>query len=222
MSTKLFGLPSADCTTYSTLDALCGWLLTIVDTANEKPSEGHVGNLCFVKDSDQLYRWGTNGWTEVGGAGGGGTDPFATKVAVLANDASTGANTTPIDVPGLVFDFAANSIYVIEVFGRRSAAAASTGMGLQINVSTPVVYADITFFHQLANTGTLSGGHAIADDASVGVSSGVPGTAIYPFYASGVLKTGVGLGTAQLRYRSEVAAVSTIRAGTVMRVHKVA
>lgn len=151
----------------------------------------------------------------------GGSDPFMFK-GVLASDVSTGANTTPVDVTGLVFTYEINSVYVIEVFGRRSAAAATTGMGLQLNVSSAVDYADLTFFHQLANTGTLAGGHAIADDASVGVSSGVPGTAIVPFYASGVLNTAGNTGTCQLRYRSEVAAVSTIRAGTVMRVQKIA
>ena len=140
---------------------------------------------------------------------------------VLAGDVSTAANITPVNVTGLVFTFAANKNYVIEIFGTISAAAATTGIGLQFDVSVAVTQVALTFFHQLANTGTLTGGNSIADDASAGVSSGIAANAsIVPVYASGVLRSGASTGTAQLRLRSEVAAVSTIKAGTVMRVRE--
>jgi hypothetical protein len=151
-------------------------------------------------------------------AGGGGS-PFLFE-GVLASDVSTAANTTPVNVTGLVFTFAANKNYVIEVFGLGSSAAATTGWGMQLDCSAAVTRVFLNFFHQLANTGTLAGGHSIADDASVGVSSGVPGTSSYPFYAAGSLQSGANGGTAQLRWRSEVAAVSTCRAGTIMRVRE--
>lgn len=149
-----------------------------------------------------------------------GGSPF-TFEGFLANDVSTGANTTPVDVTGLVFSYEANSRYVIEVFGATQAPAATTGVGLQFNLSSAVTSIWGTFAHQLANTGTLTGGSTIADDASVGVSSGRPtANVVTPFYFSGVLVTTGNAGTAQLRLRSEVAAVSTIKAGTVMRARK--
>lgn len=152
----------------------------------------------------------------------GGSSPFI-ATPVLAADVSTGANQTPVNVTGLTFNYVANSVYVVEVIGRISAAAATTGIGLQFDLSTTFTDFGFTFFHQLANTGTTAGGHSIADDASVGVSSGIPANAaIVPFSGSGVLRTNANAGAAQLRLRSEVAAVSTIKAGTVLRVHKVA
>lgn len=140
---------------------------------------------------------------------------------VLGSDVSTGANVTPVNVTGLVFTFAANKNYVIELFGTISAAAATTGIGLQFDVSAAVTQVALTFFHQLANTGTLAGGNSIADDASAGVSSGIAANgAIVPVYASGILRSGASTGTAQLRLRSETTAACTIKAGTIMRVRE--
>jgi hypothetical protein len=81
---------------------------------------------------------------------------------------------------------------------------------------------NVLFFHQLANTGTLSGGHSIADDASVGVSSGMPGTSTYPVTVHGLLVTGANTGTAQLRFRSETTAVTTCKAGFTLVAEKIA
>lgn len=150
----------------------------------------------------------------------GGSSPFVFE-GTLAADVPTGANQTPVTVTGLVFSFSANKNYVFEVFGTISSAAATTGCGLQIDVSAAVTQVAMTFFHQLANAGTLTGGNSIADDASAGVSSGINANgAIVPFYASGILRAGANGGTAQLRYRSEVNAVTTIKAGTIMRVRE--
>lgn len=150
----------------------------------------------------------------------GGSDPFIFKGATAA-DISTAANTTPVNVTGLVFSFIANSKYAIEIFGAIKAAAATTGAGLQFDTSAAVTRVRGTFFHQLANTGTLSGGSTIADDASVGVSSGIPSTNTdTPFYWAGSLITGANAGTAQLRLRSETTAVVTLSADTLMRVQK--
>lgn len=80
----------------------------------------------------------------------------------------------------------------------------------------------VKFDHQLANTGTTSGGHSIADDASVGVSSGMPGTSTYPVSGEGLLVTGANTGTAQLRFRSETTAVTTCKAGFTLVIEKIA
>jgi len=145
----------------------------------------------------------------------------APTVVTLANDATTGANTTPITLTGLVFNFEANSKYKIELLGAVSSAAATTGCGFQFDVSAAVTSIWFTFFHQLANTGTLTGGNSIADDASQGVSSGIPANAgVYPVAGFGLLRTGANTGTAQLRFRSETTAPTTCKAGTTLIITK--
>ncbi len=145
-----------------------------------------------------------------------------TLVATLASDQATGANTTPVTLTGLSFSYEANSKYRIWAMGRVAPTAATTGCGFQFDLSSAVTSIDVLFFHQLANTGTLSGGHSIADDASVGVSSGMPGTSTYPVTVHGLLITTSNTGTAQLRFRSETTAVTTCKAGFTLVVEKIA
>jgi len=154
----------------------------------------------------------------------GHTHPAAayTLVAKLANDQATGANVTPVTLTGLVFTFAANSTYRINFYGSVSPAAATTGCGFQFDVSAAVTLISVSFRHQLANTGTLSGGSSIADDASAGVSSGMPANGgVYPVVGAGIIITGANTGTAQLRFRSETTAVTTAKAGLVLVVEKI-
>ena len=143
-------------------------------------------------------------------------------VATLAGDQATGANTTPVTLSGLVFTYEANSVYKINLYALVAPTAATTGCGFQFDLSSVVTRVAIMVYHQLANTGTLSGGHSVADDASVGVSSGMPGTSSYPVHGEGILVTGANTGTAQLRFRSETTAVTTCKAGTVLVVEKIA
>jgi hypothetical protein len=145
-----------------------------------------------------------------------------TAVATLASNQATGANTTPVSLTGLVWTYAANSVYFFRWIGSVTPAAATTGCGFQLDVSTAVTQIAMQFEHQLASTGTITGGHSIADDASVGVSSGLPGTGVYPVTGSGMLRTGANTGTAQLRFRSETTAVITANAGMTLVVEKVA
>lgn len=143
-------------------------------------------------------------------------------VCTLANDQATGANTTPVTLTGLSFSYAVNSVYRIWFMGRVSPAAATTGCGFQFDLSDATgVTISVQFFHQLASTGTQSGGHSIADDASVGVSSGLPGTGNYPVTGFGLLVSTTNSGTAQLRFRSETTAVITARAGLTLVVEKI-
>lgn len=148
--------------------------------------------------------------------------PFFFK-GVLGSDVSTAADTNPVDVTGLVFSFEASATYWIDLAAVLQAPAATTGYGLQLNTSVAVTLVTLQFFHQLANTGTLSGGSSIADDASVGVSSGFPTNATnVPAYGGGLLVAAGSAGTAQLRLRSETTAVATIKANSSMRVMKLA
>lgn len=144
-----------------------------------------------------------------------------TVVLTLAQNAATGSNTNPVDVTGLVFNYLANSKYRIWFMGRVQPGAATAGCGFQFDLSSAVTSISVEFFHQLANSGTLSGGHSIADDASVGVSSGFPGTSTYPVNGSGLLITGANTGTAQLRIRSETNAGVTAIEGFTLMVEKI-
>lgn len=145
-----------------------------------------------------------------------------TFVGTLAGNQATGANVTPVTLTGLVFSYEANSKYRIWFMGRVQPVAATTGCGFQFDLSSAVTAINLMFTHQLANTGTLSGGHSIADDASVGVSSGLPGTSTYPVSGKGLLVTGANTGTAQLRFLSETTAVITALAGLTLVVEKIA
>ena len=146
-----------------------------------------------------------------------------TLVATLASDQATGANVTPVSLTGLSFTYEANAVYLIRFIGAVSPAAATTGCGFQFDFSTAITDINMSFFHQLANTGTLSGGSSIADDASAGVSSGMPANAgIYPVSGQGIFRPGNNTGTAQLRFRSETTAVITCKAGFTLIVEKIA
>lgn len=157
-----------------------------------------------------------------------GTDWVAklhyTKVATLGSDASTGSNVNPVSLTGLVWTYEASSVYFFKIIGQVSSAAATTGCGFQLDVSGAITEIAMTFLHQLANAGTLSGGSSNADDASIGVSSGVPTlNTNVPVVVEGMLRTGAGqTGTAQVRYRSETTAVTTAKAGMTLVVEKVA
>jgi len=136
---------------------------------------------------------------------------------------TTGANTTPVSVSGAVFTYAASATYRIWVMGRINSTADTTGVGIQFDLSSAVTAIDVQSFHQLAATGTLTGGHSIADDTSAGVSSGVPiGPLDVPITVFALLVTGANTGTCQLRLRSETTAVTELMAGTVMVVERVA
>lgn len=143
-------------------------------------------------------------------------------VATLANDLTTGANTTLNNVSGLVFTYAANSIYRIDLIGAVTAAAATTGNGFAFDLSSAVTSIWFQHFHQLANAGTLSGGSSIADAAAVGVSSGIPTlNVVTPFAGFGLLRTGANTGTCQLQFRSETTAAAVLKAGTTIVVEKI-
>ena len=162
---------------------------------------------------------GLQGVQGVAGADGGN---LYTLKATLANDLTTGANTTLNNITGFVFTYAANSIYRIHVYGAVSAAVTTTGNSFAFDLSSVVTSIWFQHFHQLANTGTLTGGSSVADAASIGLSSGVPvANAVIPMTGFGLLRTGAITGTAQLQFRSEVAAAAILRAGTTIVVEKI-
>jgi hypothetical protein len=151
----------------------------------------------------------------------GGSGPVF--IGATSADISTGADTTPVNLTGLVFSYAASSVYQIILVGATRAAVTTTGNRFAFNVSGAVTRVGIMGVQQLANTGTLTGHQSIADDASIGVTSARPTANVDTAYMGvGYLVTGAGqTGTCQLRFISETTAVATAMAGFTMTVFKV-
>jgi len=151
----------------------------------------------------------------------GGADPFLVKLR-LAGDI-TNATVTPTNLTGMAFTYETNSFYVFEMFMLCTSGAATTGYGFALDVSTAITSMGLFFEHQLATGGTVSGGDSIADNVSRGLSSGVPAiTVVNPVMGHGILLTGANTGTAQFTFRPEVAYMATCKAGSVIRVMKIA
>lgn len=156
----------------------------------------------------------------IGSASGTSVEPRMTRLT-LASDI-TNATVTPASLTGMSFTFEANATYVIDMYMIATSAAITTGYGFAIDTSVAVTNIALTFGHQLANTGTLTGGSSISDNTITGVSSGVPTAAtVVPIIGGGLLRAGATGGTAQFMFAAEVAASATCKAGSVIRVMKV-
>lgn len=95
-----------------------------------------------------------------------------------------------------------------------------------LNTSTlaapPAVDVSMSFYHPLDSAGALSGGSSVEAEVCLTVSSGFPGTDVYPVVGQGLLRTGAQGGTAKLQFRAEVAGVVTAKEGMTLIVEKVA
>jgi hypothetical protein len=124
--------------------------------------------------------------------------------STLASD-YTNSTTSFSNVTGLAFDVEANATYEVEVVLTMQSAATTTGISLAFTVPT-LGGAVGTFFHQLANTGTLTAGSQITGGAAAGITSGVPAaTTNLPIFGKWIVTTGSNSGTVQLQAKSEVA-----------------
>lgn len=153
----------------------------------------------------------------------GATGPSGVTWTALVKQAADVTNALASLVnTDLVFTFEANAVYVIDLYLMCTSAAATTGYRFAFDTSVAVNVASLFFNHVLANTGTLTGGDAVADDTARGLSSGVNTAAVVvPIYGAGLIVAGATPGTARLRFGPEVAAAATFKANSVMRVHKI-
>lgn len=147
-------------------------------------------------------------------ATGGGSDPWTwTKLA----SNSVVSTTAYASVSGMSFSAAANTTYLVEVFGAFQTAATTTGIGLAFTVpagSTIIGGINVNS----ANT-TVQRLMQRASGAVIAVSTGVPtANTNIPIYGYWVIATGGTAGTVQLTQRSEIAASNTtLQAGiTIM------
>lgn len=152
----------------------------------------------------------------------GGSDPLETTL-VLAGQVSTGADVNLVDITGVAFTATAGGIYSVTIFGAVNNAAATTGYGIGVNCAQTPQIVWLTGGSQLANTGTESQWSAIANNAIIGVTSGVPTNATdVPVFGGGIIKAHASTpGTCTFRFRSETTAAARIQAGSVFIIKKV-
>jgi hypothetical protein len=132
-----------------------------------------------------------------------GTVTVATGVEVALTGAQAGASAgTPV------------SDVSVAITGASASAFAGT-------VTAESVFVSLSFYHPLDNTGGLTGGSSVAIGSCQTLSSGFPGTDVYPVAGTAYLTTGNSGGTAKLQVRAEVAAVVTAKAGMTLIIEKV-
>lgn len=165
---------------------------------------------------------GNNGATGPQGPTGP-TGSVGDTVLILAGNVSTGANTNLVDLTGMSFTADAAGVYAIDMRAVMQSPAATTGYGIGINCTQTPVMVALGGASQLANTGTVTAWSAIANNAIVGVTSGVPSNATnVPGYGGGLLVAHATVaGTCIFRLRSETTAVTTMMANSVFLVRKV-
>ena len=121
---------------------------------------------------------------------------------------STVSTTAFANVTGLSFTAAANTTYLIDVFGAYQTAATTTGIALTLDIPS----GSIIGINVVATSATALGGtEIIADAASTGATTGVrAATTNTPIAARFIVAVGGSGGTVQLMQRSEVAASDTV------------
>jgi hypothetical protein len=96
------------------------------------------GTLAFLTDIT-----GTNSGTNTGDNAPNSLYKEVVHSSISAGVTTTAANTTPVDVSGAVFTYAANSVYRIWVMGRLNSTAATTGAAIHFNLSSAVTAINI-------------------------------------------------------------------------------
>jgi hypothetical protein len=187
-------------------------------------AQAHDRQHSITSGSDHTFPGGTTNFLRADGifaAPAGGSSDFLAKLRQSSD--VTNATVTLANLPGLVFTFAANSFYWIDFVALCTSAAATTGYTFAFDVSVAVTSVGLSFVHQLASAGTVTGGMSNADANRTGLSSGVPAlNSLIPVMGSGFVLSGASGGTCQLQFAPEVAASATCRAGSMMRAMAVA
>lgn len=141
--------------------------------------------------------------------GGGGIDPWTWQK--LAADVAN-STTTLAAANGLSFAAAANTSYLVEVYGALQSAATTTGAALALDIPSGSVVGQAQIS---SGATTVQVTEQIADNATTGVTTGVRAAATnIPVFAWFRIDIGATSGTVQLQFRSEVAGSAvTLKAG---------
>jgi RsiW-degrading membrane proteinase PrsW (M82 family) len=120
-----------------------------------------------------------------------------------SNSTVTGASS------GLSFTAVANKTYVVRLIGSFTAAATTTGIGLQLVIPSGTVFGQAV--HQATTTQTLTGHEQVASGATPQSSSGVRAAATAtPIFAEWIIEIGATGGTVTLQFKSEVASSAVV------------
>jgi hypothetical protein len=98
----------------------------------------------------------------------------------------------------------------------------TTGHGFSLSASSAVTNVWSQHFHQSSTQGSLAGGSSLTNNLILAVSSTTSvGSLGIPVVFFGYLRTGANTGTCTLRFRSELASTTVIKAGSIMFVQKI-
>lgn len=164
-------------------------------------------------------------------------DVFA-RVVGLENDAASNSTTTGVEITGLQLASVGPGIYMYEAWIMYQSAATTTGVKFGINHTGTVSQVVLTFRYQesttAASTGAASqaaaGGTLHAGGSARALSTTTPNlgpTASVDTLNANMLGVIEGLlivtavGDLELWHASEVAAASTVKAGSVVRLTKI-
>ena len=132
-------------------------------------------------------------------------DPWTWLKLASNNTVST---TAFADVTGMSFVAAANTTYIVDVFGAYQTAATTTGIALTLDVPSGTIIGNNIV---LTSATAVGGTEVIADAASTGATTGVrAANTNTPIQARFTIAVGGTGGTVQLKQRSEIAASNTV------------
>jgi hypothetical protein len=169
--------------------------------ASASASGLRTGEVYLITDEARLtVGTATNAHQAMAKQGEGGDPESWLKLAADVSNSST----TLANVPGLSFNAAANTTYLVDVIGTFQSAASATGIALALDIPSGSVSGQI--IHPASAT-TLTATEQIADATTTGATTGVRAAATnVPILACFIVAVGATGGAVQLQFRSEVAA----------------
>jgi len=140
--------------------------------------------------------------------------------AVSGSDATTTGQSL-VDITGLSFAAAANSVYEIEAVLRVTTSAVTTGCKYGVQFSAAGAAAQVTYAGSVTSTtGAITSTNALnsADATAFLTTSGMAGT----ITIKGFVTTGANAGNITIQHLKVTSGTSTVRIGSCLKVRKVA
>lgn len=187
----------------------------------------HVRVRAGTYASGTVVVYGTVGYQSArsGGGSGAGLTGAGGLVMKLASDVTTGGDTNPVNLTGIVFTAAAAKTYEVLIYAFVTAAASTSGYGIGVNCAQTPPIIMMTSSSQLANTGTATITSSIANNVIIGPTSGIPqNDQLTPVFGGGFIQThATNSGTCQFIFRAETGVgPPTMKAGSIFIVREVA
>ena len=211
--------------------------ICIADTTGHLPTDTEYWTLLAAKgDPGDKGDKGDPGDPGADGAKGDQGDPGAkgdkgdqgdpgygawdSITAVSGSDATTTGQSL-VDITGLSFAAAANSVYEIEAVLRVTTSAVTTGCKYGVQFSAAGAAAQVTYAGSVTSTtGAITSTNALnsADATAFLTTSGMAGT----ITIKGFVTTGANTGNITIQHLKVTSGTSTVRIGSCLKVRKVA